>query len=519
MKVESTDTHPFTVLVVDDLPANLTLLTTILESAGFAVAAAANGATALQIAELAPPDAVLMDVMMPEMNGFETCRRLKQKEFARDIPVIFITAVSDTGSRIEAFKAGGVDHILKPFEAEEVLARVRAHLEIHKLTRELRQKNQRLEAEMALRKHAEEALDAAGRQLSLVSQIEAERWGIPGFVGQSGTFRKILQDVRRLQNFDSTNVLITGESGTGKELVARAIHFGSARASTPFLPVNCSAIPAELAESSFFGHVRGAFTGASADRQGFFELADGGTLFLDEIGDMPAPLQAKLLRVLEDGHVTRVGASQSKRVNVRIVSATNKDLLAQIKSGGFREDLYYRLAGFTVWSPPLRERKDDIPLLAGHLLNLLATEIGLSSPKIERDALESLMAYAFPGNIRELRNVLMRALIQCDGGSIRAEHLQLGIRSQNGNSLPAIEEAYFRRMTEGGEDFWQVIQDPYLDRALNREQVKKVVALGLEKTAGSYKNLLGLFGLPEDQYTRFMDFLRHNRLKPSSEAR
>jgi DNA-binding NtrC family response regulator len=237
--------------------------------------------------------------------------------------------------------------------------------------------------------------------------------------------RRILDDIGRLQQFGKTSVLITGESGTGKELVARAIHHHSPRAAGPFIPVNCVAVPAELAESLFFGHMKGSFTGATSDRKGYFELADGGTLFLDEIGDMPAALQAKLLRVLEDGEVTPVGSTKSRRVDVRVLSATNADLAAKITAGEFRQDLFYRLARYTVQTPPLRERRDDLPLLARHFLQVFATEMGCEPPPITPGAMDRLRSHAFPGNIRELKNVMERALILGGGKPVRDEHLQL----------------------------------------------------------------------------------------------
>jgi DNA-binding NtrC family response regulator len=222
------------------------------------------------------------------------------------------------------------------------------------------------------------------------------------------------------------NVLITGESGTGKELVARAVHFGSARAKGPFVPVNCVAIPSELAESMFFGHVRGAFTGATMDRKGFFESAHGGTLFLDEIGDMPALLQAKLLRVLEDGFITPLGSTRERKVDVRIVAATNADLETHIQSGTFRRDLYFRLAQFPVDLPALRERPEDIPLLARHFMQLFSQEMGITTPSLDPAALKMLSRHSFPGNVRELKNVIERALIESGGEPVRAHHIHLG---------------------------------------------------------------------------------------------
>ena len=378
------------ILIVDDIPANLNLLRQTLESEGYTIIGAPSGEVALQIAARAQPDLILLDVMMPGIDGFETCRYLKADDATADIPVIFITAKEETESLVEGFRVGGVDYITKPFKDEEVRIRVETHLKIDRLTKEVLQKNRALQDEIAKRKQAQAACDqaeddlkTAGEQLSLISQREAERWGIEGFIGKSPTIANILKDVNRLRAAGAVNVLITGESGTGKELIARAVHFGGSRAKRPFVPVNCSAVPRELAESEFFGHVKGAFTGASADRKGHFELADSGTLFLDEIGDMPLEMQAKLLRILEDGCIIPVGGTREKQVDVRILAATNTDLQTKIAEGTFRSDLYFRLAGFTVVVPPLRDRPEDIPLLASHFLNLFAAQCGFGKTHIE----------------------------------------------------------------------------------------------------------------------------------------
>jgi DNA-binding NtrC family response regulator len=414
-----------TILIVDDKPTNLDLLSRALEPHGYNVLAAPSGEVALKIASRALPDLILLDVVMEGIDGFETCRRLKQNETTRAIPVIFITAKGEMTSVVEGFNAGGVDYILKPFEAAEVLARVETHLKIHRLTRELQEKNRALEAEIARRETAEDKLQTADERLSALSDREAARWGVAGFVGKSRTIAKILKDVQRLTAFGATSVLITGESGTGKELIARALHFNSPRARGPFIPVNCVAVPPELAESMFFGHTKGAFTGAIADRKGYFELADGGSLFLDEIGDMPLALQAKLLRVLEDGCVTPVGAAKEKQVDVRVIAATNANLQTKIAAGAFRQDLFFRLARFLVAVPPLRERREDIPLLAEHFLNLFSLEMGIKAPRLSGDALKKLEAYDFPGNVRELKNIIERALILSGGGEIQASQLEL----------------------------------------------------------------------------------------------
>jgi DNA-binding NtrC family response regulator len=419
-----------TILIADDTPANLRMLSDLLEPLGYNILAASSGEIALKLAARAAPDLILLDIVMPRRDGLEICRALKSAPATRDIPVLFITARTEVESLLEAFHAGGVDYMVKPFQNEEVIARVTTHLKLHRLTRELLQKNgdltaanALLKAEIGRREKAERALETADEQLSAISTIEAERWGLAAFIGNSESITKIVQDVRRLHQFGNTSALITGESGTGKELIARAIHFGSARAKAPFIPINCVAVPAELAESMLFGHLRGSFTGATADRKGYFELAHGGTLFLDEIGDMPAVLQAKLLRVLEDGSVTPVGGAESRQVDVRIVAATNVQLAAKIAAGTFREDLYFRLARYTLEIPPLRERRADVPALAVSFLTRFATEMGMRPPKLTPAALKALLAHPFPGNVRELKNIIERALIESGGEDIQPAHL------------------------------------------------------------------------------------------------
>jgi DNA-binding NtrC family response regulator len=413
------------VLIADDVPANLDLLYRALEPGGYTIMAAPNGRIALDLAQRAQPEVILLDVLMPEMDGYETCRQLKENAATKHIPVIFITAQHDISDIVKGFRAGGIDYITKPFQTEEVLARVETHLKISRLTQQLQKKNQELEAEVARREQAEDALQTADEQLSLISTREAERWGLAAFIGQSETFGKILADIRKVQQAGTISVLITGESGTGKELIARAIHYGGARAKGPFLPVNCTAIPKDIAESLFFGHARGAFSGANSDQKGYFELAHGGTLFLDEIGDMPAALQGKLLRALEEGFVTPLGATKPKQVNVRVVAASNVDFQKKIAGGDFRNDLYFRLARFTVAAPPLRDRPQDIPLLAAHFLQLFAREIGVKTPALDADALAALMNYSFPGNVRELKNIIERSVIESSGKNIRTAHLKL----------------------------------------------------------------------------------------------
>ena len=410
-------------LVVDDRPENLDLVCRALESAGCGeVLVATTGERALRTALSQVPELILLDVLLPGMDGFETCRRLKQEAATRAVPVIFLTALDQVEHLTAGFAAGGADYITKPFRREEVLLRVALHLERARLQRQLEEKNgqlgeknRQLEEEIGRRRQL-------SRRVSHYTQQERERWGLSGFVGQSPLMRAVLEEIDLLSEAHAVSVLITGESGTGKELVARAIHFGGPRREGPFVPVNCSAIPRELADSLFFGHVKGAFTGAADEREGYFALAEGGTLFLDEIGDMPPELQPKLLRTLEDNRYRPLGAPQERTADVRVVAATAADL----QQGHLRQDLYFRLAQYAVALPPLRHRREDIPLLAGHFLRLLAGEMNREPPALDEAALEALLAYDFPGNVRELKNLVERALIKSRGAEIRSEHLELG---------------------------------------------------------------------------------------------
>ena len=422
------------ILIVDDVPANLSALSDTLEPEGYQILVARSGEQALETAARARPDLILLDVMMPGMNGYETCRRLHAGEATRGIPVIFLTVHDEVEKVVEGFRAGGVDYVGKPFQTEELLSRIQTHLKIHFLSAELERKNAQLQAEINERRRAEE-------EVRLLARREAGRWGVGAFVGQSAAIRGVIEEIRKLHPFTSVHVLITGESGTGKELVARAIHFEGPTARAPFVAVNCSAIPEELGESSFFGHVKGAFTHAVNDRAGYFEQADGGTLFLDEVGDLSPALQGKLLRVLEDGLVAPVGSARTKHVTFRVLSATNVDLQPEIEAGHFRPDLYFRLNGFSVAVPALREHKEDVPLLAEHFLERLATEMGMRPPELTSEALAALAAYDFPGNVRELKNLIERALIESGGGSIRPEDLHFVYpRRQAGLVAPGVGE-------------------------------------------------------------------------------
>jgi DNA-binding NtrC family response regulator len=395
---------PEDILVVDDTPANLRLLTDLLAQHGYRVRPASDGALALKSIAARMPDLILLDVSMPGMDGYEVCRRLKADEQSRRIPVIFISAFGDTQQKVAGFAAGGVDYITKPFEPDEVLARVRTHLQLRRV-----EELQRAYEEIAALKAQLEIQNAYLKE----EVIEANAFG--ELVGQSEALRHIVSQIDLVAPTEAS-VLILGESGTGKELVAREIHNRSRRKDKPLIRVNCASIPKDLYESEFFGHARGSFTGAIKDRAGRFEAADGGTLFLDEVGEIPLDLQSKLLRVLQEKRYERVGEDRTRTADVRIIGATNRDLKQEVAAGRFREDLYYRLNVFPIQVPTLRDRIEDIPLLAKHFVELSAKELGCAKPRLTRAGVAQLQGYPWPGNIRELRNVIQRAVILSRGG-------------------------------------------------------------------------------------------------------
>ena len=386
-------------LIVDDEPLNVDLLEQELAAAGYRTLAAQSGEDALAVAAKSKPDLILLDVMMPGIDGYETCKRMKAGATTRMIPVIFLTALSDTFDKVRAFRLGAVDYVTKPFETEELLARVGAHI--------------------ALRRE----IEAHGRSKAtihlLVEEIRADR---DSMVGESPALRRVRELIAQVAPTDST-VLIQGETGTGKELVARAIHENSARRDRPLIKINCAALPRELVESELFGHEKGAFTGAIQQRRGRFELADGGTLFLDEVGELPPEAQAKLLRVLQEREFERVGGTRSLHVDVRVIAATNRDLHAEAAASRFRTDLYFRLNVFPIALPPLRERREDIPHLLRHFAAKTARRLGRAIDGISPTFIERASAYDWPGNIRELENLVERTLIMSNGGTLDTNEL------------------------------------------------------------------------------------------------
>ncbi|MBI5097641.1 MAG: sigma-54-dependent Fis family transcriptional regulator [Nitrospirae bacterium] len=365
------------VLIVDDEESILETLTGILEDEGHEVITASSGEKALMLFNESPPDLVLMDVWMPGMDGIETLKSIKEK--SRDACVIMISGHSNIDTAVHAIKLGAYDFMEKPLSLEKVTLIVRRALEKQGLEKE----------NIALK-------TSISRQWEIIGKT-------PGIIALTDKIQKAAISQGR--------VIIFGESGTGKELVARALHNASDRENNNFIEVNCAAIPHELIESELFGHEKGSFTGAFESKKGKFELADEGTLFLDEIGDMSLATQAKLLRVIETQEFQRVGGSRKIKVDVRIIAATNKDLEDEIKKATFREDLFFRLNVIPILVPPLRERKDDIPLLVEHFLNIFAQQYGQKTKKMSKATLEALVNYDWPGNVRELKNIIERFVI------------------------------------------------------------------------------------------------------------
>jgi DNA-binding NtrC family response regulator len=386
-----------TVLVVDDERNMLVVTRMALEDAGYRVLTAERAEEALPLLREPELDVILSDLKMPGMRGEEFvahCRRERP-----EVPVIVVTAYGSIRSAIECIQAGASDYLTKPFEAEELQIAIEGAVRLHDLLNENRQ------------------LQAA------VSAAHPSR----RLVGEGPAMTRLREEIERVAPFKTT-VLITGESGTGKEAVARTIHERSPRAERPWVPINCSAIPRDLMESELFGYVRGAFTGATQARLGRLEQANGGTLFLDEIGDLDLALQGKLLRVLQEREFSPVGSDLIKRVDVRVIAATNRDLNAQVRERSFREDLLYRLDVYNIRVPPLRERGEDVPALAEAFLRELRSEMGKPVEGITSEALQALRRYPWPGNVRELRNAIERSLLSCGGTEIKAEDLPEKIR-------------------------------------------------------------------------------------------
>jgi DNA-binding NtrC family response regulator len=389
--------HMAIVLVVDDEVNQRSILKTILFSEGYETYAASSGEEALKIMRSYPPDVVLTDLKMEGMDGIELLDRIKSLE---NVPeVILMTAFGTIPSVVEAMNKGAYSYLEKPLDKDKVLLNVKNAFEKVSLVRENRDLHQALYG----------------------------RFSLQGIVGSSKAMKEVISVVQRVSHSPVT-VLILGESGTGKELIAKAMHYHSPRSAKPFTAINCAAIPETLLESELFGYEPGAFTGAMARKVGLFEATGGGTLFLDEVGDLPAMTQSKILRVLQEKEVRRIGGREAIKVDVRIIAATNKDIEKEMKKGRFREDLYYRLRVVTLELPPLRERREDIPELVRHFLQRYNQEFGKRIREVDEAAMKALMEYHWPGNVRQVESVIERALLMCDSDTIKLKDIKSELR-------------------------------------------------------------------------------------------
>jgi two-component system response regulator AtoC len=380
------------ILVVDDELGMRKYLDRLLKDNGYRVSLSADGAQALAEIKKGPPALVLADLKMPKMDGLSLLGKIKE-DFPKTT-VVIMTAYGTMESAIKAMKLGAYDYINKPFEMDQILLVIDKALERRRLEQE---------------------------NITLLKELK-KSYSFEDIVSQNQQMRKIFDLVRKIADTKST-ILIQGETGTGKELIARAIHNLSSRRNKPFVPVDCGALTETLLESELFGHIKGAFTGASSDKQGLFELSDGGVAFLDEIGQVSLGIQAKLLRVLQDGQIKRVGEASSRKVDIRLIAATNENLEEAVKAGRFREDLYYRLNVVPIKLPCLRERKEDVPLLIEHFINKYNSLEAKSLQGISQDALKILMEYNWPGNVRELENLIHRAVVMEAGPQILPQDL------------------------------------------------------------------------------------------------
>ncbi|MEK7392654.1 MAG: sigma-54 dependent transcriptional regulator [Fibrobacterota bacterium] len=408
-------------LIVDDKDDNIRLLErTLLREGYVSIESTSDPRAVCEMHSRNRYDLILLDLVMPDFDGFEVMEALKSVEVDGYLPVLVITA--EPGHKLRALKAGAKDFVSKPLDLAEVCMRIHNMIEVRLLHMETRKLYEQVLHERKVQAELESALQEA---LTKNAHDADEPLGI---VARSSAMRKILDLARRVAKVDST-VLISGESGSGKERIARLLHEESSRASGPFVAINCGAIAETLLESELFGHARGAFSGATQDRPGLFEAADGGTLLLDEIGEIPASMQVKLLRTLQEREIRRVGENKSRSVDVRIVAATNRDLAQEVAKGNFRQDLYYRMNVVSLQVPPLRERHDDILPLARVLLAQAASRMKRKIPGLAPDAADKLLRYAWPGNVRELENAMERAAALAPGELVELDDLPDEVRS------------------------------------------------------------------------------------------
>ena len=404
---------PKRILIVDDEENFRHMLSVILKKENYDVETASNGEEGLGKITLSPFDQILCDIRMPHMDGMEFLR--EAQKVGVDATIIMMSAYGTIDTAIEAMKLGAYDYISKPFKPDEIILTLKKAEERERLRKE----NELLKKEVQI------------------------KYSFKNIVSKNEKMVNIFEVIKKVAPYKST-VLITGESGTGKELIARALHYSSDRSQHPFIPINCGAIPENLLESELFGHAKGAFTDAIRTKKGLFEEADGGTLFLDEIGELPTQLQVKLLRVLQDGEIRRIGESKSIQIDVRIIAATAKDLVKEVNEGHFREDLFYRINVLPIHIPPLRERKEDIPLLVPHFISKYSQSMNKNAVGITTNALDALMNYKWYGNVRELENTIERAIVLTDRENIELENLPIEIQNfrEQIQLTPLVDEEY-----------------------------------------------------------------------------
>jgi two-component system response regulator AtoC len=441
------------ILIVDNEVRLAEVLAAALAHIGYRTDAFGSAKEALEAIDKEAADLVISDMRMPEMSGRQLLNEIKRR--GPDVPVIIMTAYTSVRDAVELVKEGAFDYVSKPFETDDIATAVARALKLSDVVRD----NKRLRGELE------------------------RRYRFDQLIGTSAPFRQVIELITKVCESRAT-VLLSGESGTGKELVARAIHFNSPRQDQPFIAVNCAAIPEGLLESELFGHAKGAFTGAASSRIGRFKAADGGTIFLDEIGDMPAATQAKILRVLQERIFEPVGSTRSEQVDVRIIAATHKDLRQLVAAGNFREDLYYRLNVFPIVIPSLRERSDDIPLIAAHFLDQLANETGKRIVNFTPSAMAAMTAYAWPGNIRELMNCIERAVIVSRGSTIDVPELPPYLFDENEKPAQA------RTIPSDLDTELTRIEREYILHALNQTggiQIKAAELLGISERSLWYR--------------------------------
>ncbi|MEJ7623831.1 MAG: sigma-54 dependent transcriptional regulator [Pyrinomonadaceae bacterium] len=448
------DTKSATILIADDDDSLRRVLEFQLQEAGYTVLTAENGSNAFEIFSNADIDCLITDWRMPQMSGLELLRRTNALN--SEIPVVVITAFGDVETAVEAMRSGAFDFITKPFNRESILLTVEKALKFGNVMAE----NRRLR------------------------RVVHESFQLGNIIGTSTAMRNVFQAVERVAKTDAT-VLIEGESGTGKELVAKGIHFSGGRRDKPFLAINCAAIPETLIEAELFGYKKGAFTGASSESKGKFEEASGGTLFLDEISAMPLAAQPRLLRVLQEQEITRLGESTPRKVDVRIIAATNENLRERVRKNEFREDLYYRLAVVPIRMPELRERREDIPLLVEHFLKKTAERHKTSVPRIEPEAFRTLVDHDWPGNVRELENTIERMVILSGADTLTIADIPVSIQNK---SIPAPGNQWFSLPNEPIE--LELMERDLISEALARfggNQSQTARFLGITRSALIYR--------------------------------